>query len=119
MKLHESGEDYLEAILVLKKKIGDVRSVDLARQMEVSKPSVSHAVSVLREGGFITVDPRGYLELTESGRAIAESIYEKHCFFTRRLMEAGVEPEKAEKEACRIEHIISEDSFNKLKKHFR
>src|SRR5699024_10857005 len=88
-----SGEDYLEAILVLKKKLGTVRSVDVARHMEVSKPSVCHAVATLRDGGFLTMDGDYFLHLTDVGREVAEQIYEKHRFFTDRLIEAGVDPE--------------------------
>ena len=115
MKLHASGEDYLEAILVLHKKTGMVRSVDVARHMEVSKPSVCHAVATLREGGFLTMDSDYFLHLTGVGREVAEQIYEKHRFFTDRLIEAGVDPETAERDACRIEHVISEETFERLK----
>ena len=115
MKLHASGEDYLEAVLVLQKKKGMVRSVDVARHMEVSKPSVCHAVATLREGGFLTMDSDYFLHLTDVGREVAEQIYEKHCFFTDRLIEAGVDPETAERDACRIEHVISDESFQRLK----
>ena len=101
-KLHASGEDYLEAVLVLQKKKGMVRSVDVARYMEVSKPSVCHAVATLKAGGFLTMDEDFFL-------------YEKHCFFTRLLVEAGVEPKTAEQEACCMEHVISENSFRHLK----
>ena len=113
-QLHASGEGYLEAILVLKRKKGMVRSVDVARHLDVSKPSVCHAVSTLKEGGFLIMDENSFLFLTDVGREVAEQTYEKHCFFTHLLMEAGVEPEIAEQEACRIEHVISEDSFQKL-----
>lgn len=117
MKLHASGEDYLEAILVLQKEKGMVRSVDVARHMEVSKPSVCHAVSTLKEGGFLTMDKDFFLHLTDIGREIAEKTYEKHCFFTRLLVDAGVEPKTAERDACRMEHVISESSFQHLKKN--
>ena len=115
MALHASGEDYLEAILVLHKKMGMVRSVDVARHMEVSKPSVCHAVATLRDGGFLTMDSDYFLHLTDVGREVAEQIYEKHGFFTERLIAAGVDPETAEKDACRIEHVISDGSFQRLK----
>ena len=115
MKLHASGEDYLEAILILHKQKGVVRSVDVARHMDVSKPSVSHAVTTLRDGGFLTMDDSFFLHLTDIGREVAEQIYEKHRFFTDRLIEAGVDPETAERDACRIEHVISEESFQRLK----
>ncbi len=118
MKLHASGEDYLEAILILQKQMGEsaVRSVDLARHMGFSKPSISHAVGVLRDGGFLVMDRDGFLHLTEKGREVAEKIYERHRFFTEQLIAAGVDAETAEQDACRIEHAISDTSFEKLKK---
>ena len=115
MKLHAAGEDYLEAILVLQQKQGMVRSVDVARHLEVTKPSVCHAVATLREGGFLTMDSDYFLHLTDVGREVAEQIYEKHRFFTDRLIAAGVDPETAERDACRIEHVISDESFRRLK----
>ena len=115
MALHASGEDYLEAMLVLQKEKGIVRSVDVARYMEVSKPSVCHAVATLRDGGFLTMDEDYSLHLTNVGREVAEQIYEKHLFFTDRLIEAGVDPETAERDACRIEHVISQESFEHLR----
>ena len=118
MKLHASGEDYLEAILVLQKEKGMVRSVDVAQHMEVSKPSVCHAVAVLRDGGFLTMDEDHFLRLTDAGREVAEKIYERHCFFTEQLIAAGVDPRIAEADACRIEHVISTESFEHLKKSF-
>ena len=116
MKLYASGEDYLEAILVLQKKLGMVRSVDVARHMEVSKPSVCHAVATLRDGGFLTMDEDHFLHLTDVGREVAERIYERHCFFTEQLSATGVDPKTAEADACRIEHIISQDSFEKIRR---
>ena len=115
MKLYASGEDYLEAILVLHKKMGMVRSVDVARYMEVSKPSVCHAVTTLKEGAFLTMDEDFFLHLTDLGREVAEQTYEKHRFFTKLLTEAGVDPISAERDACRMEHVISQESFLKLK----
>ena len=115
MKLYASGEDYLEAVLVLQRKQGMVRSVDLARHMGFSKPSISHAVGVLKNGGFLTVDDDGFLHLTVIGREIAEKIYERHLFFMEQLIAAGVDPKTAEADACRIEHIISDKSFDRLK----
>ena len=115
MKLHASGEDYLEAILVLQKQKGMVRSVDVARHLEVTKPSVCNAVATLRDGGFLTMDSDYFLHLTDVGREVAEQIYEKHCFFTERLIAVGVDPETAEREACRMEHVISDESFERLK----
>lgn len=110
-----SGEDYLEAILVLQKKMGMVRSIDLARHMGFSKPSISHAVGVLKNGGFLTMDENHFLHLTDVGREVAEKIFERHCFFTEQLIAAGVDPKTAEADACRIEHIISDESFDRLK----
>ncbi|MDO5785932.1 MAG: metal-dependent transcriptional regulator [Eubacteriales bacterium] len=115
MIIHASGEDYLEAILMLQKKNGMVRSVDLARHMEVSKPSVCHAVATLRDGGFLTMDEDYFLHLTDAGREVAEKIYERHQFFTSQLIGLGVDAAQAEQDACRIEHVISEESFQKLK----
>ena len=115
MKLRASGEDYLEAILVLQRQKGMVRSVDVARHLEVSKPSVCHAVATLRDGGFLTMDEDYSLHLTDVGREVAEKIYERHCFFTEQLIAAGVDPKTAEADACRIEHIISDESFDRLK----
>ena len=115
VKLQASGEDYLEAILVLHKKMGMVRSVDVARHMEVSKPSVCHAVATLRDGGFLTMDEDYFLHLTDAVREVAEQIYEKHRFFTKMLTNAGVDPIAAERDACRIEHVISEETFERLK----
>lgn len=119
MRLHASGEDYLEAILVLHKKMGMVRSVDVARHMEVSKPSVCHAVATLRDGGFLTMDGDFFLHLTDAGLEVAEQIYEKHRFFTDRLIEAGVDPETAERDACRIEHVISQEAFEHLRNAYK
>ena len=118
MKIHASGEDYLEAVLMLQKQKGEsaVRSIDLARHMGFSKPSISHAVGLLQNGGFLTVDIDGFLHLTEIGREMAEKIYERHLFFTKQLIAAGVDQETAEQDACRMEHAISDASFEKLKK---
>ena len=119
MKLYASGEDYLETILILHREMGMVRSVDVSRHMAVSKPSVCHAVAVLQEGGFLAVDGDHFLHLTEQGRIIAEKIYERHRFFTDRLIEAGVDPKTAEADACRIEHVISEETFRRLKEKYQ
>lgn len=119
MQLHASGEDYLETLLILQNQMGYVRSVDLARYMGYAKPSVSHAVSILREGGYITVDADYSLHLTESGRKIAEKIYERHQFFTNMLVKMGVSRDTAAQDACRIEHCISDESFEKLKETLR
>ena len=115
MGLRASGDDYLEVILVLQKQKGVVRSVDVARHLGVSKPSVCHAVATLREGGFLLMDEDNFLHLTDAGCEVAEQVYEKHRFFTQRLIAAGVDPKTAEADACRIEHVISEESFQRLK----
>ena len=115
MKIHASGEEYLEAVLILQKKQGMVRSIDLARHMGFSNPSISHAVGVLKNGGFLTVDEDGFLHLTVIGRELAKKIYERHLFFTEQLVVAGADQETEEQDACRTEHAISEDSFQKLK----
>ena len=119
MKLYASGEDYLETILILHREMGMVRSVDVSRHMAVSKPSVCHAVAVLQEGGFLAMDGDHFLHLTERGRIIAEKIYERHRFFTDCLIEAGVDPETAEADACRIEHVISDETFRRLKEKYQ
>ena len=119
MKLHASGEDYLEARLVLHKQMGMVRSVDVARHLEVTKPSVCHAVATLRDGGFLTMDSDYFLHLTDVGREVAEQIYEKHRFFTDQLIEAGVDPKTAERDACRMEHVISQESFERLRDAYK
>lgn len=118
MKLYASGEDYLEAILVLRKKLEIVKSADLSRYMSVSRPSVSNAVALLRKGGLLVVGADHGLYLTEAGQKIAENVYEKHQFFSALLIAAGTEPALAEKDACCLEHAISEVSFQNLKKYF-
>lgn len=115
MKLHTSGEDYLKTIYVLQKENGTVRSLDVAERMGVSKPSVSHAVKLLREGGFLIMNNDYTLHLTDLGWEVAEKLYERHRYFTERLTDAGVDANTAEEEACRMEHTISDSSFQKLK----
>ena len=110
-----SGEDYLEAILILQRQKGLVRPGDIARHMEFSKPSITHAITTLLRGGFVEKDKEGFIRLTDIGREVAEQTYEKHCFFTHLLTEAGVDPKTAEQDACRMEHVISENSFRHLK----
>ena len=121
MKIHASGEDYLEAIPILQKQMGEsaVRSVDLARHMGFSKPSICHAVGLLRDGSFLVMDKDGFLHLTDKGREVAGKIYERHRFFTEQLIAVGVDEVTAEKDACRIEHAISDESFQKLKNAIR
>ena len=117
MKIHASAEDYLETILVLSNRIGMVRSIDIANELSYSKPSVSIAMKNLRESGYITVDANGYITLEPSGLAIAEKIYERHTLFSTWLTNLGVDPKIAQEDACRIEHVISEQSFDALKQH--
>ena len=118
MELHESGEMYLETILVLTKRNKTVRSIDISKTMNFSKPSVSRAVGKLEEGGYINVDTNGQITLTEKGLSLAESVYEKHVILTEILMSIGVNEKTATDDACRIEHVISEESFMAIKKYF-
>ena len=115
-KLHRSGEDYLETILILNKRNGAVRSLDVAEYLNVTKPSVSRAISILKNGGFLVMNGDKTLRLTDAGAEIAERVYEKHCVLKDGLILLGVDPETAERDACGIEHIISKDSFDKIKK---
>lgn len=108
-------EDYLEAIYILFQKQGYVRCVDVAEYLEVTKPSVSRAVKELTKAKYLRKDSNSILSLTSSGEQVAEKIYERHCFFTEQLIAAGVDPKTAEADACRIEHIISDESFERLK----
>ena len=117
MKTHESREDYLEAILVLSQRLPLVRSIDVANYMEFSKPSVSVAVSNLKNALLLTVEADGGLHLTEAGRALAEQIYERHSLLTKWLISLGVDEETAAADACRIEHVISQSSFEALRNH--
>ena len=118
MKRHTAGEDYLKTILILQAEKGFVRSVDVAVRLNVSKPSVCYAVSVLKESNLISVDENMHLHLTESGEVIAQQVYNRHCFFRQLLIDCGVTEDAAEEDACRMEHAISEDSFQKLKKNY-
>lgn len=117
MKIQESAENYLETILILKHKISDVRSIDIASELEFTKPSVSRAMKLLRENGYILMDSHGYITLTEAGQKIAETIYERHQLLSRFLMQLGVEEQTALEDACKIEHVISQESFEKIKAH--
>lgn len=114
MPLHESGEDYLEAILVLEEEKGAVRAVDVAQHLGFSKPSVSRAVSILKGDGLLEGDKDGRLTLTVSGRDIAEEIYRRHRLLTQWMMKIGVSPETAAADACRLEHVISAETFQRL-----
>ena len=117
MHINPSGENYLETILILSKKLPVVRSVDIATELDFKKPSVSVAMKKLRESGHITVSPEGYVYLTESGKEIAAQIYERHILLSSWLERLGVSPEIAAEDACKMEHIISLESFEALKKH--
>lgn len=117
MHLQESGQMYLETILILSKKNGRVRSIDVVEYMGFSKPSVSRAVRTLKSGGYITIDDGGYLYLTDSGRTLAENIYERHNILTELLVSLGVDSVIASEDACKIEHCISPESFEALKNH--
>lgn len=115
MKIHQSAEDYLETILVLTKKKGSVRSIDIVNELDYARPSVSIAMKRLREKGYIEMDSGGHITLTEQGRAVAESVYERHRVLAAWLMAIGVEEKVALDDACRIEHVISRQSFEKIK----
>lgn len=119
MEIHQSAEDYLECILKLSKCKPVVRSIDIAVEMNYSKPSISVAMKNLRVNGYINVDQSGFITLTDAGREIAENIYERHLLITEWLTYLGVDPEVAAKDACRIEHDFSAESFAALKKHFQ
>lgn len=117
MSIHESGEMYLEAILVLSQKNGFVRSIDVSEYLGYSKPSVSRAVGILKNGNYIVMDKDGSLTLTESGKAIAEKIFERHTILSRLLIRLGVSEETANADACKLEHAISDESFEAIKRH--
>ena len=118
MEIHKSAEDYLETILKLQKRNGQVRSIDIVSEMHFSKPSVSVAMKKLRESGHVEMDSAGLLTLTEKGLAVAQRIYERHQVLTRMLTALGVDEDTAAEEACRIEHDISDGTFEKIKAHF-
>ncbi len=115
MRLQESGEMYLETIYLLSKSKGNVRSIDVCEYMGYSKPSVSRAVGLLKNGGYLTSDNNGFLQLTDVGLELAKSIYERHTIITNFLINLGVEESVADEDACRIEHIISKETFNAIK----
>ena len=119
MVIRESAEDYLETILVLSKQLPVVRSIDIANELEYSKPSVSVAMKNLRGKGYITVSSEGYIVLTEEGKKLASDTYERHTLISQWLVELGVSPETASADACRIEHDLSQESFDALKRHIR
>ena len=117
MQIHESGENYLEAILALREQRGTVRSIDVVHRLELSKPSVSVAMKKLRESGYVQVDEDGGLILTEAGLAIARRVYDRHRLLTEFFVRLGVDPEVAARDACRVEHDLSEQTFSKLVEH--
>lgn len=117
MKIQESAENYLETILILQNQKGAVRSIDIANEMNFTKPSVSVAMKNLRENGYILVDSDGFITLTGKGMAIAETIYERHTLISDWLKTLGVDPATAVEDACRIEHVISPASFEAIKRH--
>lgn len=117
MRLQESGEMYLESIYVLSQKGGHVRSIDISEYMGYSKPSVSRAVSLLKNGGYIVMDKDNFISLTESGLEIAQKIYERHTVLTAMLVRMGVSEETASEDACRMEHAISDETFEAIKAH--
>ena len=119
MRLQESGEMYLESIYVLSQKGGNVRSIDISEYMGYSKPSVSRAVSLLKSGGYIVMDKDNFISLTESGLEIAEKIYERHTVLTAMLVRMGVSEKIASEDACRMEHAISDETFEAIKAHVR
>ena len=118
MHLQESGGMYLETIYRLSKEHKYVRSIDVAEEMGYSKPSVSRAMSLLRQGGYLLVDEHGHLALTEVGQEVAEKIFERHTVLTRLLISLGVEADVAAEDACRVEHVISDQSFEAIKRYF-
>ena len=117
MKIHESAENYLETILILSQRNGSVRSIDIASELGFSKPSVSIAMKNLRENGYIAVDNAGYITLLAKGQEIAETIYERHTMLCDWLVALGVDKKTAAEDACRIEHVISAESFQAIKEH--
>lgn len=117
MKIQESAENYLETILILKQRKGSVRSIDIANELDFSKPSVSVAMKNLRENDYIYMDADSYIELTEKGLKIAEMIYERHTLISNWLVTLGVDQKTAIEDACRIEHVISTESFEAIKNH--
>lgn len=118
MEIHESGENYLETILMLKQKIGQVRAIDIVRYLNFSKPTVSVAMKRFKEDGYIQVDKEGYIILTEKGMAIAERIYERHVVIAKVLMVLGVDEDTAYEDSCRIEHDISDKTFQCIKQYY-
>ena len=119
MKIQESAENYLETILILSNSNPFVRSIDIVNEMGFSKPSVSIAMKKLRENGYISMNEKGYITLEKTGREIAEKIYERHTVLSKLLETLGVDPEVAAEDACRMEHVISDETFDRIKEHIR
>ena len=117
MRILKSSEDYLEAMLMMQERHGYIRSIDIAAELEVTKPSVSYATKRLRENGYITMNREGLISLTDSGMAIARRIYERHKMLTEFLMTIGVDEQTARQDACKIEHDISDETFQAMKRH--
>ena len=117
MNIYESAEDYLERILILQERNKEVRSIDIAHDMGFSKPSISVAMKKLKEAGLIKIDADGFITLTKEGHVIADKVYERHCVLKQTLINIGVSPEQAEKDACKVEHVISEETFDAIKEH--
>lgn len=116
MNIYESAEDYLERILILQEEKGEVRSIDIAHEMGYSKPSISIAMKKLKEAGLIDIDEHGFIALTKEGHVIADRVYERHTVLKKILINIGVDPKQAEKDACKVEHVISEETFEAIKK---
>lgn len=119
MKIQESAENYLETIYILSLKNNQVRSIDIVNELEFTKPSVSVAMKNLREHGYIAMDKDGYITLTEQGKAIAENMYERHTLLSQWLIDLGVDKNIAAEDACRMEHVLSKDSFEAIKQHIK
>lgn len=119
MNIHESGEDYLESILMLKQRLGQVRSIDIVNDLGYTKPSISIAMKRLRENGFIEMDGEGFISLTEAGRTIAEKVYSRHRLLTGFLVSLGVSEETAAADACKVEHDLSEETFERIKAYMQ
>ena len=117
MNIYESAEDYLERILILQERNKEVRSIVIAHDMGFSKPSISVAMKKLKEAGLINIDKNGFITLTKEGHVIADKVYERHCVLTKVLTSIGVSEEQAEKDACKVEHVISEETFEAIKDH--
>ena len=119
MNIYESAEDYLERILILQEEKGEVRSIDIAHDMGYSKPSISIAMKKLKEAGLIDIDEHGFITLTKEGHIIADRVYERHTVLKKVLINIGVDPKQAEKDACKVEHVISEETFEAIKKKIK